>query len=78
MQRAEIHIHDLIENKARTDAGFAIAYALLKLADEQKSIATHLRYFVSGTNHVKGEFELSTMFIGEKLDALTAAISEHA
>jgi hypothetical protein len=38
------HIEDLFEEKARAgDGSFAIAYALLRLADEQKATAYQIR-----------------------------------
>jgi hypothetical protein len=77
MARPPQHIADLIEDKARTDAGYAIAHALMRLADAQAATATHLKYLGNGNAvTTMGAIEAFGMHIGEKIDALTAAISE--
>jgi len=38
-KRPPIHIHDLIEDLAREDGSYAIAYALLQLAEQAKRAA---------------------------------------
>jgi hypothetical protein len=72
-----VHLHDLIEEKARTDPGYATAYALLLIADAQKQQAMWLKFLGNGdaATHM-GAIEAFGMHIGEKLDALTSAISE--
>jgi hypothetical protein len=42
-------VDDLIlENAIGGDPGYAIAYALLKLAEAQQSLATHVKYLGNG------------------------------
>jgi hypothetical protein len=70
-----LHLHDAIEEKARTDGSFAIAYALLKLAKAQEDAAIHLKYLGNGdAATTMGAIEAFGMHIGEKLDSLTGAI----
>lgn len=43
------NIEDMFEDKARAgDGQFAIAFALMQIAREQKSVATHLKYLGFG------------------------------
>jgi hypothetical protein len=42
------NIEDLIENKARSDAGYAIAFALLKLARAQEASTHHTKNLGNG------------------------------
>lgn len=72
------HIQDFCEDKAHAgDAGFAIAYALLELAEAQKSLATHVKYLGNGDAATPmGAIEAFGAHIGEKLDALVEAIYE--
>lgn len=77
LPRAPKHLHDVIEEKARTDGIFAIAYALLRLANAQSDTATHLKYLGNGNASTPmGAIEAFGAHIGEKLDALTAAIAD--
>lgn len=47
--KAEQHIQDFCEDKARNgDGAFAIAYALLELAEAQKNTATQLKFLGTG------------------------------
>ena len=73
-----IHIQDFCEDKARKGEGlFAVAYALLELAEAQKSCAVHLKYLGNGdASTTMGAIEAFGMQLGEKLDALTTAIQE--
>jgi len=41
-------LRDLIEQEARTDSGYAIAYALLRIAEAQDRTATQLKYLGTG------------------------------
>jgi hypothetical protein len=65
-------IEDLFEAKARKGDGlFAIAFALLRLADAQRAIATHIKYLGTGdAATTMGAIEFLGAHIGEKLDAL--------
>jgi hypothetical protein len=77
MPKQPMHIDDLIEDKARTDGEFAIAYALLRLAAAQQNAATHLKYLGNGHAATSmGAIEAFGLHIGEKLDALTIALTE--
>ena len=42
------HLPKLIEEKATTDAGYAIAYALLRLANAQESLAHQVKFRGNG------------------------------
>lgn len=71
-----VHLHDLIEDKARTDAGYAIAYALLKSAEAQDRLAVWVKYLGNGDAATQmGAIEAFSAHIGEKLDGLTDAIA---
>jgi hypothetical protein len=72
-------LRDLIEERASHDGGYAVAYALLQLADAQKATAHWLQYLGNGsasTHH--GALEAFGMHIGEKLDAMAEGITELA
>jgi hypothetical protein len=57
------------------DGLFAIAHAILKLADAQQNLATHVKYLGNGdAATTMGAIEAFGMHIGEKLDAITSAI----
>jgi hypothetical protein len=70
------HIHDYFEDEARKgNAGFAIAFALLQLADAQKSTAMWIKHLGNGdASTTFGAIEGFGMHIGEKLDALVEAM----
>lgn len=71
VSKPPIHLYDLIEDKARTDPGYAIAFALLKLADAQRSLATHVKYLCNGNAASEmGAIEAFGMHIGEKMDII--------
>jgi hypothetical protein len=73
----ERRIDDVIEEKARTDSGYAIAYALLKVAEAQKTVATHIKYLgVGDAATTMGAIEFLSVHIGEKIDNLASAIIE--
>jgi hypothetical protein len=71
-------ISDFCEEKARKGEGlFAVAYALLEIADLQKSIAVHVKYLGNGdAATTMGAIEAFGMHLGEKLDSLTGAIQD--
>jgi hypothetical protein len=72
-----VHLHDFIEEKARSDGSYAVAYALLQVAAAQEKAATHLKYLGNGdAATTMGAIESFGLHIGEKLDALTQAITE--
>jgi hypothetical protein len=74
--RAEMleHIRDLCEEKAYEDGLYAIAFALLKVADAQSSLATQVSNLGTGNATTSmGAIEFLTTHIGEKLDNLTSA-----
>jgi hypothetical protein len=48
----KLHLHDVIEERARTDGSYAVAYALLKLADAQTRTARSLERM--GMNDASG------------------------
>jgi hypothetical protein len=76
MPKAPQHLADLIEEKARTDAGYAIAHALMRLADAQGEVAQHIKYLGNGNASTSmGAIEAFGLHIGEKLDALTDALA---
>lgn len=77
LPRAPKHLHDVIEEKARTDGSFAIAYALLRVANAQADTATHLKYLGNGDAATPmGAIEAFGAHIGEKLDAIAVALVE--
>lgn len=72
-----LSLHDLIEDKARTDPGYAIAYALLKLAHAQESCAVQLKYLGNGdADTPMGAIEAFGHNIGAKLDTLTEVLGD--
>lgn len=69
------HLHDLIEDKARSDSGYAIAHAVLKLASAQESLAVHVKYLGNGdAATTMGAIEAFGMHLGEKIDILADAL----
>lgn len=68
--RAKMHIHDICEDKARAGDGlFAIAYALLEIADAQNSISVQIKNLGNGSASTPfGAIEGLAMHIGEKID----------
>lgn len=75
--KSTTHIDDIIEEKARTDSGYAIAYALLRIAEAQKNVATHIKYLGNGNAMgPMGAIEAFGLHIGEKIDNLASAIIE--
>lgn len=71
------HIEDFIADKARADGGYAIAYALLKLADAHQSLACHVKYLGGGDNaDSRGAVEWLGIKVGEGLSELAGAIRE--
>jgi hypothetical protein len=75
MTEHEIEQHFL--GQAATDPGYAIAYALLRLADAQRHVATQIKFLGNGDATTKhGAIEAFGMHLGEKLDALVFAIDK--
>ena len=65
----------MIEDKARTDAGYAIAFALMRLARAQESLALHVKYLGNGDAATPmGAIEAFGAHLGEKIDLLAEAI----
>lgn len=70
-------LEQTIERKAKTNGEYAIAYALLKLADAQQSTAYQIRNLGNADAATPmGALEAFGLHIGEKLDALTLAIGD--
>lgn len=63
-----------IEDKARRDAGFAIAFAILELADATQSVAKQLQYMGAGTDHAPGTTEM----MSKALDDLASSVKDIA
>lgn len=77
------NIEDLFEDKARAgDGQFAIAFALMQIAREQKSVATQLKYLgVGDAASSMGAMEFLAMQlregfqeVGRGLDAVAEAV----
>lgn len=71
-------IMDIFETRARAgDGRFAIAYALLELAEAQRSCATWLKYLGNGDAATSmGALEALGVHVGEQLNRVATAISE--
>ena len=67
-------VADAIEEKARTDAGYAIAYALLQVAEAQALIADRLDAL--GFNARIRDAPGTTEFIGIQLKDLVTAVAD--
>jgi hypothetical protein len=67
-------VADVIEEKARTDARYAIAYAILRVAEAQTVIADRL--YALGFNARIRDAPGTTEFIGTQLKDLVTAVSE--
>ena len=75
-------IEDLIEEKARADSGYAVAFALLRLADVQRRLVVEVnRLGNADAATPMGAIELLGKTVGEKmemmgegLDAIAAAL----
>jgi hypothetical protein len=72
-----MHIQDICEDKARNGDGlFAIAYALLEIADAQNSMSVHLKNLGNADASTPfGAIEGLAMHIGEKLDAFATTLA---
>ncbi len=80
-KQVNIHIQDLCEDKARAgDAGYAIAYALLELADAQQKTAIAItRLGLNDAATPMGAIEmlsLETKRIAEALNAISEKFPE--
>lgn len=71
------HIEDVCEEKARAgDGSFAIAYALLRLADEQKQTAHQLaKLGFNDAASPMGAVEHLTLHVSRSLDAIAEALN---
>lgn len=58
-----MHLDDHIEEKARNDSGYAIAYALLQVAKAQRDTGIAIK-------------NLDLAFIGERLEVAAGAIAD--
>lgn len=69
-----MHIHDIFEDRAKAgDSGFAIAFAILELADQTKACAAALDRL--GTNNFSPKLGPGTTeFIGMQLERIAAAL----
>ncbi len=73
---SEPELQVFIGEKAEDEAGYAIAYAILKLSENVSNVAVHLKYLGNGdASTTMGAIEAFGMHIGEKIDNLTNAIS---
>ena len=73
-----MNIQDFFEDKARKgDGAYAIAYALMELANAQNSTATWIKYLGNGdAASPMGAIEAFGAHLGQKMDALTEVIHE--
>jgi hypothetical protein len=79
MAKSTPHIHDFCEENARTDSGYAIAFAILELADAQKAAAKALdRLGLNYTNETgpPGALEELAMQAKRVADALISMSEE--
>lgn len=73
--RENYKLYDLIEKKAATDSGFAIAFALLELVQEQKNMATQIKYLGNGDAATPmGAIEAFGVQFKESLNRLADAV----
>ena len=70
------HIEDFIEERARAESGYAIAYALMKLAAAQRDLSVNVKYLGNGNASTQmGAIEAFGLHIGDKMDAIADALS---
>jgi hypothetical protein len=68
----EADLDDLIKKRAKGDAGYAIAYALLRLAEAQEATAVHLKYLgVGDAASTMGAVEFLATKVGEVAQSLS-------
>lgn len=68
-------VEEAIDNQAHREPGFAIAYALLRIADAQESVAVQLKYLGNGdAATTMGAIEAFGMHIGQRIDHLTEVL----
>ena len=73
----DMRIEDLIEDRARSDGAYAIAYALLEQAEALKACASALRDIGIGNAATPmGGLELLAMEVRDGLAAIAAATRE--
>jgi len=71
----EHQIRNVMQDHAAKDARWAIAYALMRLADAQESVATQLKYLGNGDAATQmGAMEALGLQLGEKLQAVADAL----
>lgn len=75
-----MHIEDLFEEKARKgDGSFAIAYALMQIAEQQKSIAYQIgRLGLGDAASPHGALELLGMTVSESAQTIADALGNLA
>ena len=70
------HLAELIQKKAETDAGYAIAHALLRLANAQESLAHQVKYLGNGDAPTKlGALHAFHDELCKRLDVLVSTLS---
>lgn len=74
-----MHLKEVIEARAARDGSYAVAYAILQLAEAQREVAFRLKFLGNGDAFTSmGALEAFGLHIGEKLDALTNALRRDA
>ena len=70
----KLHLHDVIEDRARTDGSYAVAYALLKLAEAQTRTARSLeRMGMNDASGPMGAIEMVSYELKRIADHLSAS-----
>jgi hypothetical protein len=70
-------IEQSIASSASTESGYAIAYAILKLADACKSVATQLKYLGTGdAATTMGAIEYLATEVRDGIKSISAEIRE--
>jgi hypothetical protein len=71
--KPKLHLHDLIEEKARQDGGYAVAYALLRLADAQDRTALWLKHLgLADAATPMGAIEVLSVEFKRMADSMTS------
>lgn len=67
---------NLFEDRAAKDAGYAIAFAIIRLADATQNLSTNVKFLGNGDASTSmGAIEAYGLHIGEKLDHICDAIA---
>ena len=70
------HLAELIQQKAETDAGYAIAHALLQLANAQESLAHQVKYLGNGDAPASpGALHIFRDQLCKRLDSLVGVLN---